>query len=261
MRQRLDVPVQTALVGGWTIGQRRVSGHCSLRYLLIGAAAGVFFLLPFLEGLSASTGHMKIEFVRKAAHTPVAQFLIVFWPLILLALLVPAAGRINPLVRLLAGVFIGLLVWNEIFNAYDGGYRGDFRRFNAALKWWGWIFTGGVFSISAFLLASDRRAVRVLAASILLLGVDVCARRGPASRLSPFQRQTRRDLLLCGEFQERSIAELLDRCPPGHRAREALRGTPGRYRHLWQLRAEAQCDWYPVGLPCLETKSQGTAGP
>ena len=54
------------------------------------------FLLPFLAGLSAATGHMQIEFVREAARTPVAQFLIVYWPLILLRFAVP--GRVyNPL--------------------------------------------------------------------------------------------------------------------------------------------------------------------
>ena len=104
----------------------------------------------------------------------------------MLALLVPLAGRVNPLVGLLAAVFLGLLVWNEFFNAYDGGYRGDFRRFNAALKWWGWIFTGGVFSISAFLLASDRRAIRLLAASILLLVSTFALDAGRLLAFRPF---------------------------------------------------------------------------
>jgi hypothetical protein len=163
------LPLQAALVAAWAVWQRRVTGHWSLHYLAIGAAAGVFLLLPFLGGLGAASGHMTMEFVGKAAHTPVVQFLVVFWPLILLALLVPMAGRVDPLVGMLAAVFLGLLVWNEIFNAYDAGYQGDMRRFNSALKWWGWIFTGGVFSISAFLLASDRRAVRFVTACVLLL--------------------------------------------------------------------------------------------
>jgi hypothetical protein len=181
-----SLPLQVALVGAWAVWQRRLTGHWSLRNLSIGAATGTFLLLPFLGGLAAATGHMAMELVGKADHTPVAQFLVVFWPLLLLALLVPMAGRVNPLVGMLAAVFLGLLVWNEIFNAYDGGYQGEMRRFNSALKWWGWIFTGGVFSISAFLLASDRRAVRLVTVCILLLVSTFALDAGRALALRPF---------------------------------------------------------------------------
>ena len=65
------LPLQAALVGAWTIWQRRVSGHWSLRYLSIGAAAGVFFLLPFLEGFSAATGHMnRVGPQMRRTHLP-----------------------------------------------------------------------------------------------------------------------------------------------------------------------------------------------
>ena len=87
----------------------------------------------------------------------------------MLALAVPFAGQVKPLTGFLAAVFLALLVFSELFNAFDGGYTGDFLRFNSALKWWGWIFTGGVFSISACLLASDRVAVRIFAAGVLVL--------------------------------------------------------------------------------------------
>ena len=105
---------------------------------------------------------MELRLVRGAQHAPLVQFLVVFWPLILLALAVPLAGQVKPLAGFLAAVFLALLAFSELFNAFDGGYTGDFLRFNSALKWWGWIFTGGVFSISACLFASDRFAVRAV---------------------------------------------------------------------------------------------------
>jgi hypothetical protein len=62
-----------------------------------------------------------------------------------------------------------MLAATELLNAFDGTYRGDMIRFNPAMKWWGWIFSGGVFALSACLLASERRIARLAATLILLL--------------------------------------------------------------------------------------------
>jgi hypothetical protein len=162
-------PLQAALVGSWKIWDRRALGHRDLRYLASGAAIGVFFQLPFLAGLSSATSYMKLQLVSLDAHTPIAQFLIVYWPLIALALAVPLVGQARSLAGFLAAFFLSLLAFTEFFNIFDEAYRDEFIRFNPALKWWGWIFTGGVFSISAFLLASNRRAARLVASIVLVL--------------------------------------------------------------------------------------------
>jgi hypothetical protein len=163
------LPLQASLVGAWKLWSRFASGQWDLRYLLTGAGIGVLLLLPFLAGLGAATGHVGLQLVHSSQHAPLAQFLIVFWPLIVLVLVVPLAGQVRSLTGFLATVFLVLLVCSELFNAFDGGYRDEMLRFNSALKWWGWIFTGGVFSISACLLASNRFAVRLVAAIVLVL--------------------------------------------------------------------------------------------
>jgi hypothetical protein len=162
-------PLQAALIGAWTIWNRRVSGQWNWYFLAIGAAAGVFLLLPFLAGFGPVSNHMRLQLVSLNERAPIAQFLMIFWPLIVLAVAVPIAGLTKSLAGFLAALFLGLLVFTELFNFYDGGYSGEFARFNGTLKWWGWIFTGGVFAISAFLLASDRRAVRMVAVITLAL--------------------------------------------------------------------------------------------
>ena len=162
-------PLQVALIGSWKIWDRRVSGHWELLFLASGVAIGVLVLLPYLAGLGSAVTYLRPQFVTSNERAPIGQFLIVFWPLIVLAVAVPLAGQARSLAGFLASLFLGLLVFAELFNFFDGGYSGEFARFNAALKWWGWIFTGGVFAISAFLLASDRRAVRVIAAITLVL--------------------------------------------------------------------------------------------
>jgi hypothetical protein len=163
------LPLQAVLVGAWKMWTRRASGQWDLSYLMAGAGVGVLLLLPFLAGLAAATGQVELQLVRASQRAPFVQFLIVFWPLIVLALAVPLAGQVKPLTGFLAAVFLALLACSELFNAFDGGNKGEMLRFNSALKWWGWIFTSGVFSISACLFASNRFAVRLLAAIVLVL--------------------------------------------------------------------------------------------
>ena len=112
---------------------------------------------------------MHMALVTGEAHAPIVQFLMVWWPLLVLALAVPLAGLTRSFAGFLAVLFLALLVFAEFFNAPDGTYRDDFLRFNPALKWWGWIFTGGVFSLSAALLAGTSRVGRIVAACVLVL--------------------------------------------------------------------------------------------
>ena len=112
---------------------------------------------------------MELQLVQPSHHAPLVQFLIVFWPLIVLALVAALAGQVGSLTGFLVAVFLALLACSELINAFDGHYRDEMLRFNSALKWWGWIFTGGVFSVSACLLASNRFAVRLVATIVLVL--------------------------------------------------------------------------------------------
>jgi hypothetical protein len=107
--------------------------------------------------------------VTPETHAPLVQFLIVWWPLLVLAGVVVLAGQLRSLAGFLAILFLTLLVATEVFNIRDGSYAGDWIRFNQVLKWWGWIFTGGVFSVSALLLAGSWRAGRIVAAVVLVL--------------------------------------------------------------------------------------------
>jgi hypothetical protein len=162
-------PLQAALVGAWTLWDRRNSGHWHLLAPAAGAAAGVLLLLPFLAGLGAGPATCKRRWVTSDAHAPIVQFLIVWWPLLVLAFAVPLAGQARSFAGFLTLLFLALLIFVEFFNAPDDLYRDDFIRFNPSLKWWGWIFTGGVFSISAALLAGMSRVGRIAAASVLVL--------------------------------------------------------------------------------------------
>jgi hypothetical protein len=105
----------------------------------------VLLLLPFLAGLGAASGHMQMALVTAEAHAPIVQFLMVWWPLLVLVVAVPLGGLMRSFAGFLAVLFLALLLFAEFFNAPDGTYRDDFLRFNPALKWWGWIFTAACF--------------------------------------------------------------------------------------------------------------------
>lgn len=47
----------------------------------------------FLAGISSETGYMHLAFVSPEAHTPLAQFLVVWWPFLVLALVVVLFAR------------------------------------------------------------------------------------------------------------------------------------------------------------------------
>src|SRR4029079_12213323 len=82
--------------------------------------------------------------VPGSAHT-VWQFLVVWWPFLVLVLAVVLFARRVSFAGFLVTIFVALLVFSELVNAPDGLYLDDYIRFNPVLKWWGWIFTGGVF--------------------------------------------------------------------------------------------------------------------
>ena len=162
-------PLQAALVGAWIVFDRRSSGKWRVGYIAAGIGIGVLLLLPFLAGIGASSAYMRLHLIPWEQQTPLAQFLVVWWPLIVLALAVVLFGLSGSLAGMLAGLFVALLVFSEVINASDGIFLHDYIRFNATLKWWGWIFTGGVFCLSAFLLGSQARAARISAAVVLVL--------------------------------------------------------------------------------------------
>ncbi len=162
-------PLQAILVGTWKlwdIGTSPLRQWCAS---LAGLAAGVALILPFLAGFALHGHPIALTRVMPDEHSPWVQFLIVHWPLIAVAVLAPFAGRYRNQALRFTLIFLPLLAGSELLNAFDGAYGGDLIRFNPALKWWGWIFTGGLFAISTCLLASERRAVRWATAAILVL--------------------------------------------------------------------------------------------
>ncbi|MDF3036198.1 MAG: hypothetical protein K0S28_1472 [Paucimonas sp.] len=165
-------PFQFLLISCWAVWrtwQGRSDPHRKPEWgaLICGGFAAVVLLYPFLTGFATRTAETPIKMVYPQDHTPWRSFLVQFWPLLVLILL----GLFNKQSRrfslFLAVFFASLLFVAEMFFIDDAS--GDsFERGNTVLKWWAWIWTGGIASLGAVLLASDRRWVKYTAAVPLL---------------------------------------------------------------------------------------------
>lgn len=168
-------PLHALLVGGWKLWDlaRRPPGDWrvlprELTWLAAGAFAVLLLLLPYLAGLADHGKGLSLDTVRAKQRTPLWQFLLLFWPLFALSALALLGRPRRALAALVVCVFLPLLVGFEFVTAADPAFRGNHLRFNPALKWWGWIFTGLLLAGAAAALAARQRWVRAATVVVLL---------------------------------------------------------------------------------------------
>jgi hypothetical protein len=157
-------PLQTALVASWFAWRywrfHRKGEHfarSSLAVVVAAAFAGVIFLYPFLAHMGAHGMSTPIALVK--FHSPLIPFIALFWPLLVMFGLAFFVKDVRRHAIFFAVVFGLLLVLSE-FVYIDDIAVGQYERTNTALKWWSWIWSGGLVAIGAPLLADKRRWVR-----------------------------------------------------------------------------------------------------
>jgi uncharacterized membrane protein len=161
-------PLQAMLIAGWMCWRLCNRQPPNWFALIIGGVAGFLLLYPFLLGFSNKIVSTPIRWVQTANHTPIRQFLALHWPLLLfttLALFQKKQRRIG----LCFGVtFLGLLMMSELIYVDDPS--GDhYERTNTVMKWWGWIWSGGLIALATILLASKRRWLQSIVIVALLV--------------------------------------------------------------------------------------------
>jgi len=163
-------PLQTALVAGWFI-YRAVAGerdHWLAGFFGAGAASALAypFLVTFLQQPAAHTTVLRLT--RPGEHASPAEWLAVFWPLVCLMVLAPWNREKRGLSLFFVSLWAVLLAATEIFYNHDIN-SGTWERFNSSLKWWGWIYSGGVLTLGALNLASRSRFCRYASLAVILL--------------------------------------------------------------------------------------------
>ncbi|BCL76615.1 hypothetical protein JHS3_23510 [Jeongeupia sp. HS-3] len=173
-------PLQGLLVAGWAIWySRRKASDDTARpagtdwpALIAGGVAALLLLYPFLIGFASKSLSTPIRIVAMLDHTPLLQYLTLQWPLLLLialGLIVGISQRQSRGFTLYMALAFGALLLLSEMIFVDDPSGGRFERTNTVMKWWGWIWTGGLAVLGALLLGQSRRWIKLLIAAALLL--------------------------------------------------------------------------------------------
>jgi len=162
------LPLLVFLILAWML-------YCSLTqrplywgWLLGGGVLGSLLIYPFMSGFLTSTLATPVKWVPAEMHTPMARFLALHWPVLLLIGLGAWEGRTRKLAWYFSGIWVFLLILSELIYI-DDPTAAHFSRTNTVMKWWGWIQVGVFISLGALLLGSSLKWLRWITMSVLLV--------------------------------------------------------------------------------------------
>jgi len=172
------VPLHAALLGAWALrrlwlGRKDAALRPDWLALIGGGVFGFLCLYFFLIGFTAGREPTPMRLVFPGQHTPWRDFIALFWPLLALIGMAlvrprPAQSDWHGLALFFGIVFAALLLFSE-FVFVDDSWSGVLERYNTTMKWWGWVWTGGLVALGALLLASEQRWMRYVAGASLAL--------------------------------------------------------------------------------------------
>jgi uncharacterized membrane protein len=162
------LPLQALLVAAWAAYRHSMQSPPDWRALLAGGALGFALIFPYLTHFAQQASASPIRWTEWQDHTPLAQFIALQWPLILVTALGLTQARTRRLTLFFAlTVGLALLISEMIY--VDDPSGGKFVRTNTTMKWWGWIYALGVVALGALNLAAKQKAVRYATIATLLL--------------------------------------------------------------------------------------------
>ncbi|WP_283147734.1 DUF2298 domain-containing protein [Silvimonas soli] len=156
------LPLQALLILGWCAYRWRSGLPVFWRALLGGAVTAGVLIYPFLAHFAPNAVPTAFALVTSLDHTPIRQFIAVWWPVLVLAGLGLASGRDDRRSWWAAWGVLILLIITEIFFI-DDPLGGKYNRFNTTLKWWSWLFPAGIALLGTLTLASSRKWIRSVA--------------------------------------------------------------------------------------------------
>lgn len=213
-----DSPLQALLVGAYLIWRTLSRQPVDWRASAAGGVAATLLISPFLVRFvpQASHLHNALRLVPAGLHTPPVAGLFVFYPLLAVLALNLMCGERTKLSWFFCALWIALLAASE-FLFVDDLYTGKFERFNTALKWWAWIYSGAILTVGAMNLRSRSRVCRWGTSAVLVLISAFAVELGGHLVLgrSPHAGQLDGSALLREDSTQRAILAFLQRQPPG----------------------------------------------
>lgn len=212
-----QLPLQAGLAGGYLLIRHFSGKRVDWKAVAAGFGASLLLLEPFLFhfGSAAVDAGMAIRLVPAALRTPPLLWLATFYPLVVLILLHLLCGDRSRRTVGLCLLWVLFLAGSEIFYV-DDLYSGKFERFNTVLKWWAWIYSGGMLLIGGWNLRSSSRVCRWGTAAVLVLllcfGGELANQYLTAGK--PHIGQLDGEGIIRDDAGERVIVDLLRREPP-----------------------------------------------
>jgi hypothetical protein len=165
-----DLPLQVVLVGAYLFYRAWIDKPVDWKALSIGGASAALLIYPFLARFAPHAGdlHNALRLVPRGLHTPPVGGLLVFYPLLAILALSLIWGERSSQSLAFCAIWVALLAASE-FLFIDDVYGGQFERFNTALKWWAWIYSGTLLTVGASNLRSPSRVCRWGTAAVLVL--------------------------------------------------------------------------------------------
>ncbi len=161
-------PLQGFLLCGWIAYRYWRKQPPSWLHIVGGGLAVGILAQPFLAGFVAGGVAMPAKLVTGDDHTPLARYLAMQWPILVLMVLTLLEPNIRKLGITLVATFAGLLIITECIYMDDPS--GDqFNRTNTVMKWWGWIYVGALVSLGAICLGSAKKWIRWPAILVLVI--------------------------------------------------------------------------------------------
>ncbi|MCP5078184.1 MAG: hypothetical protein GY951_09040 [Psychromonas sp.] len=154
------LPLQAVLVFAWIAYRLITRSAVNWKAVILGGLIPLFLMVPFLNEFTRSALSLSIKMVASEHHTPFISGLLLLWPQLLLLAIGGYLGRKMPIIWLFVATFSAFLIASE-FIFVDDPMGGIYDRFNTTLKWWSWLQVAVVVSLSAMLMASKSRAIRI----------------------------------------------------------------------------------------------------
>lgn len=161
-------PLQALVVVGWFAYRAALGDRRDWAAGLVGAGIATALAYPFLARfMEQSLAHsVDLRFTRPQDHSWLGWAL-VFWPVLGLAILGLWNKERRGLIAYLACLWVLLMVGSEVFYVHDIR-SGTLERYNSTLKWWSWIYAGGIMTLGAANLASSSRLCRYGSFALIL---------------------------------------------------------------------------------------------
>ncbi|MBI3776652.1 MAG: hypothetical protein HY273_14115, partial [Gammaproteobacteria bacterium] len=150
-------PLQGCLLLGWIVYRYWLKNPPDWAWLLGGGLLALALLYPFLSGFAVNAPGAPIRLTAANDHTPLPHFIGQHWPLLILI----ALGLFEPRTRKFSvamAVTFGMLLLLSEMVYVDDPTEGKYERANTTMKWWGWIWCGGILSLGALCLGSALRS-------------------------------------------------------------------------------------------------------